>query len=165
MGSTSIGRALGATSDFVTRNTEDLTKDPLRGLAAAASGGLTEQARGARWALENPGRTLLAVGTFGQSEAGPLRDAWDRNMNGQARELEVAGRKAGESEAAANKQIDGLEEMKRQQGLTKERDIGRARARSMASNSGGRSSTILTNPSAYTMGSDVTQPRKTLLGM
>jgi len=140
MGSTAVGRAFSPASDFVTRNTEALAKDPARAIAG--------------------------VLTYGGSEA--LWDKGiDRNVNGQARELKVAGLKAGEAEASANAMIDKQQEEIRQQGLIKERDLARARQRAVMANAGGRSSTILTQPGSYTGASSngYVPGRKQLLGM
>lgn len=92
----------------------------------------------------------------------------DRAFNGGAREREYAGKAAREADVQANAMIDKQQEEVRQQSLIKERDLARARQRSVMSNAGGRSSTILTQPGAYTAGataSGYVSGRKQLLGM
>lgn len=124
MGSTAIGRAFDS--------------------AASSAGDI----------LKSPNRAALAVATLGGSEVLRATDNvtgknLDRNFNGGARELEVQQKKVGEQEAATEKMFSDMNEQQRQQSLTRERDLSRARQRAMSANKGGRSSTILTNPSSY----------------
>ena len=109
--------------------------------------------------------------SIGRSVDDGLRDIQsftDRNLNGQARELQYGQRVRGEQEAAAEKAIKDQDELKRQGNLTKERDMQRARVRAVGANAGGRSSTLLTSPSAFIGGANAASSpfggRKTLLG-
>jgi len=140
MGSTAIGRAF----DSAASSAGDILKNPNRAALAAFSGGISEVIR----AADNvTGKNL------------------DRNLNGGARELEVMQKKVGEQEAATEAIFSQETERQRQVGLTRERDLSRARQRAMSANRGGRSSTILSNPSSYFGGQGGYTPgSKQLLG-
>lgn len=97
----------------------------------------------------------------------PISEWSTRNFDGGAREREYAGKAAREADAQANAMIDKQQADIKQQGMIKERDLARARQRAVMGNAGGRSSTILTQPDAYTGASSngYTPGRKQLLGM
>jgi len=69
---------------------------------------------------------------------------------------------AAKQEADVNRLISDRQSAEAQQTMIKNRDLSRARQRSMAANAGGRSSTILTGPSGVPNG--YVPGRKTLLG-
>jgi hypothetical protein len=109
-----------------------------------------------------------AIGRTFDSISDPISQGWDRAFNGQARELEYGQRVRGDQEKAAEAAIAEQDEIKRKGKLTEERDRQRARARAVGANAGGRSSTLLTSPSAYIGGANAASSpfggRKTLLG-
>lgn len=109
-----------------------------------------------------------AVGRAFNSISDPISKSWDNAFNGQARELEYGQRVRGDQEKAADAAMKEQDEQKRQGNLTKERDMQRARVKAAGANSGGRSSTLLTSPSAFIGGANAASSpfggRKTLLG-
>lgn len=107
--------------------------------------------------LKDPGRAYNAVVTMGMSEV--LNAADNKMFNDVRNKAEDKGVKDAE---AANKMIDQQVEERARQNQIKQRDLSRARQRSMAANAGGRSSTILTGPSGVPNG--YVPGRKTLLG-
>lgn len=106
-----------------------------------------------------------AIGRAFNAISDPISKSWDNAFNGQARELEYGQRVRGEQEAEAKKAMDEQDEIKRKGKLTEQRDIQRAKAKATGANMGGRSSTILTDPTSYSGGSgSLLGGRKTLLG-
>lgn len=106
-----------------------------------------------------------AVGRALSSISDPISSAWDRAFNGQARELEYGQRVRGEQEAAAQKALDEQEEIKRKGKLTEQRNAQLAKVQAKGAMAGGRSSTILTDPTMSSGGgSSIYGGRKTLLG-
>jgi hypothetical protein len=106
-----------------------------------------------------------AVGRAFSSISDPFSQAWDRAFNGQARELEVAQRKVGEQEAEGKRAFDEQQEIKRKGKLTEQRNAQLAKVQAKGAMAGGRSSTILTDPTMSSGGgSAIYGGRKTLLG-
>lgn len=109
-----------------------------------------------------------AVGRAFNSISDPISKGWDNAFNGQARELEYAQRVRGDQEKAADAAMKEQDEIKRQGGLTAERDRQKAKAKAAGANVGGRSGTLLTDPGSFTAGRSAADSiyggRKTLLG-
>lgn len=108
---------------------------------------------------KDPLRAAVAVATGGVSEA--VR-AVDQDL---VNKRNAAHDKQKEIEKQASDALAEQDEIKRKGKLTEQRDIQRAKSRAAGANAGGRSSTILTDPSSYGGGSaSLLGGRKTLLG-